>query len=732
MQGDYRVGDWIVHPSVNTIECDGEAVHLEPKVMQVLSTLAADAGEVVTREQLRNAIWRDVFVGEDVLIRAISELRRAFADDPKNPHTIQTIPRVGYRLIAMVSEIAKEPPVAMIELPVPPEPTVPPVPQRMRENPLPPTAEVATGLASEPYRTPRRILKRTAVISAAAAGVLLIALAAFRFAHQPAHSTAFVVRPLTTYPGFQLHPDFSPDGSAVAFVWRKAGERNGHIYVKQIGSEDPSRLTSGDSEELSPSWSPDGHSIAFVRHSSSRSTITIIPAIGGSENEVYTLPTNAVSEYGGLTWTKDGENLIFPQKASYDSPSVLVELNLKNRSPRAITNPPHDWDGDWGPEVSPDGNSVAFVRGPESATTDVYVMTLPNGTPHRLTGDNQLIVGLAWTYNGSSILFSSNRSGSMCLWRVSAKGGSAQREPSGSDGAEAPAVARQGARLAYSRGEATWSIAAIDLGNKEASAETEILTSSQQDAAPHVSPSGDRLAFQSWRSGSQEIWSSGIDGNNPVQLTNSGLSAGSPSWSPDGKSIAFDARSDSFSHIFAISAFGGAPRQLTKGNYNDVVPSWSSDGRWIYFGSRRSGALQIWRMPADASGAAQQLTTSGAIVGIPDEEGRWLYFARPSMPGVWRIPIGGGPEQKICDGPPSGYADYWTLSHGILYTLTEHGAQRTIDRVDPATGRAQILAVLKHDPTLFAGLTIAPDGKHILFAELVRGSTELTLVEHFR
>ena len=109
MRGDYRIGDWLIHPGINSMECGGETVHLEPKVMQVLLTLASEAGEVVTREHLRNAVWPDVFVGEDVLIRAISEIRRAFSDDPRDSRVIQTVPKVGYRLIASVSQVPPEP-----------------------------------------------------------------------------------------------------------------------------------------------------------------------------------------------------------------------------------------------------------------------------------------------------------------------------------------------------------------------------------------------------------------------------------------------------------------------------------------------------------------------------------------------------------------------------------------------------------------------------------------------
>ena len=91
MRGDFRVGDWIVHPSLNALERDGKTVHLEPKVMQVLLTLASEPSEVFTRETVQRQVWPDVVVGEDVLIRAIGKIRRAF----HNESVIETVPKVG-------------------------------------------------------------------------------------------------------------------------------------------------------------------------------------------------------------------------------------------------------------------------------------------------------------------------------------------------------------------------------------------------------------------------------------------------------------------------------------------------------------------------------------------------------------------------------------------------------------------------------------------------------------
>lgn len=722
VQGDFRIGGWTVHPRVNAMERDGETVHLEPKIMQVLVRLASDPGEVVTREQLRTAVWPDVFVGEDVLIRAVSELRRAFADDARNPRTIQTVPKVGYRLVAEISHT--------------PEPsrngshsaTTTPAPL---PNAQPATTVLTPVLAGHPASANGRNLLID-IVAISAAVVLLAGLALWWFRPRPPQPNSFISRPLTTYPGSQLQPAISPDGSAVAFVWKKEGEQHGHIYVRQLSSEAPSGLTSGDADEFSPAWSPDGHSIAFIRHNDQQTTVVVVPDLGGSERELYVLPTNSVWDYGGITWTKDGENLIFPQKTSPEAPSELAELNLKDRSVRAITHPPAGWDGDFTPQVSPDGTRLAFVRGPQSLTRDIYVLNLPEGNPRRVTNDGHLIIGLAWTNDNHTIVFSSNRSGTVSLWRVSLRSGLPEHEPVGSDGAYAPSIARQGDRLVYSHGNAIWSIVSFEIDGRSPDGEAAILTSSEQDSSPHVSPDGTRIAFQSWRSGAQEIWTARIDGADPVQITSSGYSAGSPSWSPDGKRIAFDARPGLYAHIFLISTIGGAPKALSDGNYNDIIPSWSADGQWICFSSTRSGSWQIWKMRADGSGTAQQITKGGGMVGLEGTDRQWLYFTRSEEPGIWRVPLNGGPEVKVFHGPPVGFQGYWTVSGRNLYSLYEQNAHFTIQQIDPETGRAKTVHSLKQDPTLLAGLSATPDGKRLVFAELVRASSGLTLVDHFR
>jgi len=91
-----------VAPELNNLERDGHSVHVEPKIMQVLVALAEHPGMVLSKERILRQVWPETFVSEEVLTRCISELRRVFEDNPREPAYIQTIPKGGYRLLAPV------------------------------------------------------------------------------------------------------------------------------------------------------------------------------------------------------------------------------------------------------------------------------------------------------------------------------------------------------------------------------------------------------------------------------------------------------------------------------------------------------------------------------------------------------------------------------------------------------------------------------------------------------
>ncbi|MEE8289657.1 MAG: winged helix-turn-helix domain-containing protein [Nitrosomonadaceae bacterium] len=79
-------------------------MRVEPKAMRVLTLLASKAGQVVTRQELEDVVWENMVVGPDALTNTVIKLRHALGDDAKNARIIETIPKTGYRLIALVRE----------------------------------------------------------------------------------------------------------------------------------------------------------------------------------------------------------------------------------------------------------------------------------------------------------------------------------------------------------------------------------------------------------------------------------------------------------------------------------------------------------------------------------------------------------------------------------------------------------------------------------------------------
>ena len=139
-----------------------------------------------------------------------------------------------------------------------------------------------------------------------------------------AEESTLTAVPLTTYPGTETYPSFSPDGTQVAFQWCPEGwapGQNCDIYVKQIGMEPPSRLTDTPEQEYGPAWSPDGRFIAFLRQlSTEKVALILIPQRGGRERVLAELDVSSavVSRLDGpsLAWTPDSKWVVSPGAGS--------------------------------------------------------------------------------------------------------------------------------------------------------------------------------------------------------------------------------------------------------------------------------------------------------------------------------------------------------------------------------------------------------------------------------
>ncbi|WP_260735896.1 DPP IV N-terminal domain-containing protein [Tunturiibacter lichenicola] len=724
----FALEDWIVEPEFNQLSQGTNSHRVEPKVMSVLLELAAHAQRVVSKDEILRAVWPDTFVGEDALTRCISVLRRILEDDPHNPRFIKTISKVGYCLL-VVAHPLESPPADI------PSPQSPPLPDSKKvTSPTPAVVEI-------PHNTPPPELtigKRKPGVFATAALILAVvsALGVWMVHAIRANSIPVPIRvsQLTTNAGEQSRPALSSDGKRLAFVWAKDDGGQQHIYIKELGKESLLRLTDLSDDEYSPAWSPDGKQVAFL--SSSRSGLGLYVASLAatlSVRKVYIPGETTRWEQGALSWSPDGKSFVLVDHVGSEPSSSIYLIDVETLRAHSLTAPPPGWEGDLSPVFSPNGQKIAFLRASESSVEDIYWIPTPGGEPRQITHDGKMINGIAWSSDNRSIIFSSNRAGQYALWKVSLDGGTPHRMPVGTEDATQPAIPQDGNNLAFVQGSAIFGILRVSATKNESPEvrESPIVSSTAQDSAPSISPDGAQFAFQSWRSGSQQIWVSSIDGQTLRQLTPvDGVlqGSGSPSWSPDGDRILFDSRVSGHSHIFVIGSTGGNPKQITFGEVNDIVPRWSVDGRSIYFRSNRGGRWQLWKLPA-SGGMPQPVTSDDGIVGQESPDGQWLYFARGGENGIWRMPMTGGDAVRILDQPMAGYWAYWTVGRSGIYFLDQKQSTPSISIYDPVTEKTTCFAKLNRLPPLYSGLSLLHDGRDLLISDKSDAGSHISLAQ---
>ena len=713
VSGIFRVGEFLIEPQLNTITRDNQSTRLEPKVMQLLQRLSNTAGEVVSKEQLMRAVWTDTIVTDDVLTRAVSELRKAFRDNSKEPRYIQTIPKSGYRLIAPVSYDHTEPD------------------SGSEHN------QIRTG-NPQTRSWPARLIV-VAVILLISSGAAWIYVS--RGSKGRPGPTMRVV-PFTSFPGREDQAALSPDGNQIAFVWGGEKGDNTDIYVKSINGDRPLRITSDPGIDLRPTWSPDAQRIAFVRFSPSDPGFRVFIASAlGTAPERMLFSVNIHDESATLAWSPDGKFIATAESFANQRPSHIVLFSLETGEEQNLTTPPDQYWGDATPAFSPDSKFVAFVRENTPITGDIYVVPITGGEPRRVTYDNArhtfantIVGGVAWTADGKEIVFSSTRGGTPSLWRVGISGGEPERLAVGGDNTFYPSISLRGNRLAYTQMSGGTPVYRIEVptATGQRVQPVKLLASTREDAAPRYSPDGRKIAFQSDRSGNLEIWMCNSEGQNLSQLTFFGKGqAGSPQWSPDGSQITFDYRAGGRADVYVVNVAGGVPRRITTESSDDSVPSWSGDGKYIYFASDRSGEQQIWKVPAEG-GPAVQVTRQGGFVASESGDGKYLYYCKGLGLGVWRLPVGGGEEVPILlNQPMAGCWGQWTVADDGIYFIKMQSPS-SIDFFSFSKGRITTVVGLDKVNGFVSGFTISPDHHQILYAQRDPINSDIMLVENFR
>ncbi|MDX6457565.1 MAG: hypothetical protein QOE55_1262 [Acidobacteriaceae bacterium] len=730
----FRFGPFQVNSDSGELLKNGNRVKLQEQPFRLLVILLENAGEVVTRDDLRHRIWRDdTFVDFDSSLRvAVGKLREALGDDAENPRYVETIPKRGYRFLARIEN--GEPAGAAA--------SITPIAGDRKSTARADQEQVSASSYVRATLPVRPLFATKVLVALALLAILAATLLGYRVLRTRAKQTLpksqfsnMRITQLTSLPGNYESPTFSPDGRQIAFFWNGENRGHGDLYVQLVGGEKALRLTHTSTGFVCcADWSPDGKEIVFGRCNDTGGGVFVIPALGGSERKL----TDVVCPWGDAgyaQWTADGKSLVLADNCAPDAPRGIVVFSLQTGEKRCLHSPPAGDIGDVKPRLSPDEKTVAFLR--SQTWPEIYTVAFSGGNLRQLTHKffHADSLDFMWSADGKYITFEPTRDR---MARVAASGGPVEFE------AVYPkigALSRDHRRLAYVEpslawrwSPVVWRIRLAHAGGKVISQARILVAATGGNDSAQLSADEQQLVFQSMRSGTHQIWRSNADGSDLLQLTSFDQGyPGTPRWSPDGKWIAFDYRTTATSQIYLVNSEGRNFHALTSGNYEDCVPSWSRDGKAVYFASNRTGNWQIWRREL-SGGKETQITRQGGFAAFESYDAKALYYSKFNGGGIWKVPVGGGLEERVTDSLHLGYWGQFAVTNdGLYFVDSDAKGGPAIMYYNFQTRRlSSVLAFKQSTFPWLPNLAASRDGRTLVCVQGDFENSMISMVENFQ
>ena len=659
----YGFDGFLVDPVLVRLTAGGAEVPITRKTFQLLVVLLERHGELVTKDELMNAIWPDTFVEENNLARTVSMLRKALQEHGGDPSVIQTVVGQGYRFVAPVVVGTRErgPDAAS---------SVRGDGGRIRawtDDARPADRLVAAGRARGPSAV------RVRALAGLAAAIVVVALGATTYRVAPVEEdadAAFEPRLWRLTAGGRLEdePVWAPDGRSFAYSSDRSG--NFDIWIQGLDHAEPAQLTSHPARDWQPAWSPDGRTLLFsLTRTGRRQSLRLLDIETGRTVEVL---QGDLSRLGRVSanWHPDGR------------------LSVYGR---------HPTEG-WGFWTGSPGDHSLLQR--VDVSPDVQ---------RRIDRVNLDIVSFAWAPDGRSLYFAGRTDAAQNLWQVRVDpdtlawiDGPVRLTTSVALESD-PAISPDGRRLLFSsRIDRTqvWALPLDHVAGRIVGPGEPVTPPGVDTDVLDFSADG-RLAYSMEGGRGHELWVRTADRRDALIRAEAQATILQPRWSPDGSRLVYYS-GNPVPRVVLLDAEKGTARPLEAPLEPSNVFAWSPDGSSLIIGCPTADHphAAICEVPLDADGRAvgSRVLASDRSRNLwqarwaPD--GRWVSFIAAAPPlltsTIYVMPASGGEWIPITTGRQYDDKPRWSPDGRSLYYLSYRDGfwNLWMQRFDPDRGRA--------------------------------------------
>jgi DNA-binding winged helix-turn-helix (wHTH) protein len=675
----------------------GTKLRLPQQPMQLLAVLLERPGETFTRDELRSRLWSsDVFVDFDHgLNKSIQKLRDALGDSAGSPRYIETIPRVGYRFIAPVSNGHL------------------PLTDTVETKPSPPLPDDP---AEEPAALPNGAQRaRWWIVTA---GVVLCAAIGIPAYFSSRHPAVITYTQLTDFTDSASNPALSPDGHILAFIRGDSYFMSfDPIYVKMLPNGEARQLVNDARPKYGLAFSPDGSQIAYSVIEGNGFATYGVSVFGG---EPHLLLNNAA----GLTWL-DPQHWLFSRIRSGLHLGVVTSTVAADHL-REVYFPPHERAMAHYAYASPDRRSalVAEMDGQGEFTT-CKLISLEGDPQPKPVGPKGACTSAGWSPDGARMYFIASIEGQMHVWRQRFPEGQPQQVTFGPTEEYGLTVEQDGHSIITSIGVRESAIWIHDAaGERSLSSEGEIL----DGLTPPVFAADEKTLYYLSRhqpvGAEPELWRMSTDTGESTAVF-PGVSMSAFDISADGKQVVYSTTAPGQRSEFWIAPMARSSPARQVGGPGGAWPHFGQRGE-ILFQFTDGNVNYLGQMKQDGSGRAKFFPYPiMEILGISPGR-KWLMaiVAYPEgetvVPMPTAIPLDGGPPRRICKV----YCNpIWSRRGDFLFIPVEPSSQTSPGRsLAIPIGPGETLPELPAQGIApFDQPSVVPGARSVSRAELVPG-----------
>jgi Tol biopolymer transport system component/DNA-binding winged helix-turn-helix (wHTH) protein len=603
----YEFGVFRLDPAERVFAHRGKRIPLAPKAFDTLLILVEHSGRTVKKDDLLKALWPDTFVEENNLNQHISALRRILGTE--GGEYIETIPKLGYRFVCDVREIAEgtqeffgegdsgETVISRRTR------TRVVVREEIEEEEDTPSGQYSPAMhdVADPASDVNRSITfarvpRWGLVALAVLLPCVLALLGWKLFRERGQRTGVAPKNpvrLTSDAGLTMSPALSSSGTLLAYASDRRGAGNLDIWIQPMSGGTALRLTQDANDDYSPDFSPDGQTIVYRSERDGGGVYAI--SVHGGEPRL-------VAAFGRRPkYSPDGKWIAYwvGQEAEDNTGNFMVPGDGKvyivspgGGLPRAI-QPQFAAAGY--PVWAPDSHHILFLgnRDPNlyhEGAVDWWIASIDGGNVLRTGASSEFQkIGLAsvsqapelWTADGTAVLMSATQADTRNIWRVPIStidwkvAGEPQRLTFGTGTDSQPAVA--GEKLAYTSVTAMLEIWSLPIDANRArplGAPQRLTGDADGHGYPAVSTDGTRIAFSLQRGSNRQVWLNDLATGRSTLVSRTGFPAFNPNFSPDGLELIYRTYEDrsAVGYLVSLSSDDSQPLCEDCSDYG-----WSAD-----------------------------------------------------------------------------------------------------------------------------------------------------------